>query len=191
MPLLRLFVAAPLGPAIGASVARAIGLARLTAPTARWAAPDGVHLTLAFLGGVSSDRVPGIVGALTPAAARHHPFTIEAGAAGVFGRTSSPRVLWLGVGGDRAALASLQRDVTAALAAIGFPREAREFRPHLTLARARDEAGDARLTRAAERLATFDAGRTRVTHVELMQSHLGPGGARYTALASVPLGGPA
>lgn len=188
MPLLRLFVAVPLGPAIAASVARAIGTVRLAAPTARWASPEGVHLTLSFLGGVSSDRVAAITAALTPAAARHRPFTIDAGPAGLFGRASSPRVLWLGVGGDRDALAALQRDVTAALAAIGFPPEAREFRPHLTLARARDEAGDARLTRAAERLAHFEAAPTRVTRIELVQSQLGPGGARYATLAAAPLG---
>lgn len=189
MPLLRLFVAVPLGPAIGTAVARAIATARLAAPTAKWAAPEGVHLTLSFLGGVSSDRVPAITAALTPAAARHRPFAIEAGAAGIFGRASSPRVLWLGVGGDLTALAALQRDVAAALAAIGFPPEDRAFRPHLTLARARDLAGDARLTRASERLADVDAGRTRVTQVELIQSHLGPRGARYTTLSTAPLGG--
>lgn len=188
MPLLRLFVAVPLGPAIGASVARAISMARLAAPTAKWASPDGVHLTLSFLGGVSSDRVPAIGAALSRAAARHQPFAIEAGAAGIFGRASSPRVLWLGLGGDRAALASLQRDVAAALAAIGFPPEEREFRPHLTLARARDDGGDARLTRAAERLAAFDAGRMQVTQIALVQSHLGGPGARYTTLAAAPLG---
>lgn len=189
MPLLRLFVAVPLGAAIGAAVARAISTARLTAPSAKWAAPEGVHLTLHFLGGVSSDRVPAIAAALARAAARHQPFAIEAAAAGIFGRASSPRVLWLGVGGDREALAALQRDVAAALAAIGFPSEDREFRPHLTLARARDAGGDARLARAAGRLAAFDAGRTQVTQVELVQSHLGPRGARYSTLAAAPLGG--
>lgn len=110
---MRLFVAVPLGPVIGAAVAHAIATTRLAAPTAKWASPEGVHLTLSFLGGVSSDRVPAITTALMPVAARHQPFAIEAGAAGIFGRASSPRVLGFGIGGDRHALAALQRDVSA------------------------------------------------------------------------------
>ena len=103
--------------------------------------------------------------------------------AGTFGRSSSPRVLWLGVDGEVRALASLQRDVAGELEAIGFPREERAFSPHLTLALAREERGDVSLAIAAERLATFDVGSARLTAVRLMQSELGPGGARYDVRA--------
>jgi 2'-5' RNA ligase len=186
---LRLFVALDLGAAVAAGVARAIASARLAAPQARWTVPDGAHLTLAFLGGVDQGRVPAIQAALAGATAGRGPLTLSVGGAGTFGKAAFPRVLWLGVTGELRALASLQRTVTAALTPLGFPAEDRPFHPHLTLARARDERGDRSLARAADRLATFEAGQARVDQVSLMQSHLGRGGAHYEVVWSAPLAG--
>lgn len=185
--LARLFVAADLGPAVTAGVSRAIGAARLAAPRARWVAADGVHLTLAFLGAVALDRVPAVGEATARAAARHRPLDLVVRGAGTFGRPSSPRVLWLGVDGDLRALASLQRDVTGELEPLGFPRDERAFTPHLTLARARDDRGDASLATAAERLGRVEAGQAHVTRVLLFESHLGSRGARYEVRVEAPL----
>lgn len=187
--VLRLFVAARLGAAVSSGVARTIDRARGAAPHAKWVAPDAAHLTLAFLGGVPAAQVPAITAALARAAEGHRPLSLDVGAAGTFGRASSPRVLWLGIGGDVDALAALQRDVAAVLAPLGVPPEDRAFHPHLTLARARDPRGDRSLARAAERLGGLVVGTARVTHVVVMESHLGPGGARYDALAELPLCG--
>lgn len=183
----RLFIAVDLGSAVQARVARAIGMARLAASRARWVPAESVHLTLVFLGAVAENRVPAIAAALTRAAARHRPLEITVRGAGTFGRSSSPRVLFLGIDGEVRALVALQRDVTGELETLGFPREERSFTPHLTLARARDERGDASLSTAAERLGAFDGGTARVTGVRLIQSHLGPGGARYDVRAEAPL----
>lgn len=183
----RLFIAVDLGAAVHDRVARAIGMARLAAPRARWVPAEGVHLTLVFLGTVAADRVPAIAAALGRAAARHRPLELSVRGAGTFGRSSSPRVLWLGVDGEVRALAALQRDVAGELEPLGFPREDRPFTPHLTLARAREERGDASLATAAERLAAFDAGTARVSCLQLIQSHLGPGGARYDVRAESTL----
>lgn len=183
----RLFIAVDLGAAVHDRVARAIGMARLAAPRARWVPAEGVHLTLVFLGTVAADRVPVIAAALGRVAARHRPLELSVRGAGTFGRSSSPRVLWLGVDGEVRALAALQRDVVGELEPIGFPREDRAFTPHLTLARAREERGDASLATAAERLAAFDAGAARVASVRLIQSHLGSGAPRYEMRAESTL----
>jgi len=185
--LARLFVAVDLGSAVQARVARAIGTARLAASRARWVPPEGVHLTLVFLGAVATDRAPAIAQAIGRAAARHRPLEISVRGAGTFGRSSSPRVLYLGIDGEVRALTALQRDITGELEPLGFPREARSFTPHLTLARSRDEQGDASLATAAERLAAFDAGSARIGSVQLVQSYLGPGGARYDVRAESAL----
>lgn len=187
--MLRLFVALDLGPAVSAGVARAIASARLAAPQAKWVVPDGAHLTLAFLGAVEEAHVPAITAALAQATAGRGPLALSVGGAGTFGKAAYPRVVWLGVTGEVRALASLQRAVAAALAPLGFPQEDRPFHPHLTLARAREIRGDRSLARAAERLATFEAGLARVDRLSLMQSHLGRGGAHYEEVAAVPLGG--
>jgi 2'-5' RNA ligase len=92
-------------------------------------------------------------------------------------------VLWLGVGpAIPAPLVALQGGLEAAARRCGFAAEEREFRPHLTLARA---AGP----RPAPPGAT-DAARWSepVREVVLFESRLHPSGARYTALETFPLG---
>ncbi|WP_229071894.1 2'-5' RNA ligase family protein [Actinoplanes sp. DH11] len=54
------------------------------------------------------------------------PFTIRVAGSGRFGS-----VIWAGIGGDAAALSQLRNGIVTALA--GFPLDAKEFRPHLTV----------------------------------------------------------
>jgi len=98
-------------------------------------------------------------------------------------------VLWAGVQGGVDALAALQRDVAAALAPLGYPPDARPFAAHLTLARAREQRGEPGLAGCAEALASDDFGATRVEGLVLYRSDPGSGGAIYTPLATLALGG--
>ncbi|MEZ5289528.1 MAG: RNA 2',3'-cyclic phosphodiesterase [Vicinamibacterales bacterium] len=187
----RLFVAIALGPDVVPGVARAVARGRAVAPRARWAAEDVAHLTLVFLGATDAGAVDGITAAVTRAAGPRAPFDLVVTGAGTFGRPSSPRVLWLGIGGDVEALAAVQTAVARALVPLGVPLEDRPFRPHVTLARARDARGDRDLARAREALEGFEAGGLRVRELGLVESRLGAGGPRYTVRASMPLGMPA
>src|SRR5213075_2264402 len=58
---------------------------------------------------------------------------------GVFPDYHRPHVLWAGVTPDPG-LELLQRGVEQAFAPLGFPTEARTFRPHVTLGRASRDA---------------------------------------------------
>jgi 2'-5' RNA ligase len=90
-------------------------------------------------------------------------------------------------------LAALARAVDVACAGQSFPREARPFRPHVTLGRVREGRGP--LDPAARRIVADAAssvlGRSPVDELVLFRSELSPRGARYTALARAPLGGSA
>lgn len=159
---------------------------RALGPPMRWVKPEGMHLTLKFLGQTPEDLVPSIADALDAAARRSRPFTIELGEPGGFPNTRRPRVLWAAVRGDLDALADLRQNVEEMVAPLGFPTEGRAFRPHLTLGRA---AGDVRI--APERWEATElkpaAVSQTVHHVALMKSDLGPGGARYTRLHAATL----
>lgn len=152
--------------------------------------PEGMHLTLKFLGGVPRLQVQSIVDAVSGVALAHSSFTLTLGGVGVFPNRSSPRVLWVGVDGDLDPMLSLQRQIEGALATLGFPRDARGFSPHLTVARLRDGTSPADRRRAAEALfsARIPPGLPiEVGSVELMRSTLHPDGAVYECLASLPL----
>lgn len=154
--------------------------------------PEGIHLTLKFLGNIDASRVPRIAAALAAASARHTPFRLTLTAPGFFPNADRARVLWIGVGGELRPLIDLQRDVDQTLAALGFAAEKRPFNPHLTIARMRDNAARADRRRAADALAAYPLPpgiAVNANAVSLMQSELRPGGAVYTRVAHAPLSG--
>lgn len=152
--------------------------------------PEGMHLTLKFLGDIDASRVPRISDALAAASARHAPFRLTLAEPGLFPNADRARVLWIGVGGELRPLLDLQRDVDETLATLGFAAEKRPFNPHLTIARMRDSAARADRRRAADAIAAYPlpAGiDISANSVSLMQSELRPGGAVYTRIAHAPL----
>lgn len=185
--MLRLFVAVDPAPEVRDRLRAAIARVRPLAPRAKWVDPDALHVTLAFLGDTAEESVPGIEAALAAVARAHAPPEVRFTGAGAFGG-KRPRVLWVGVGGEVAALAEVQRAVGAALSSFGYAPDRPDFTPHLTLARAGDRGGDPALVSSAEALAAEDFGPTRIGAMVLYKSDLGPKGAKYTALATLPFG---
>ena len=160
-------------------------------PSLRWVRPEGIHATLDFLGATSEDRVPAIKQALAGCAETVAPFELTPLDIGWFGGRNV-RVIWIGLGGDDGALAGLAERVEEALEPLGFPREQQAFNAHLTLARVHGDASPADRVRLYEALKRFDAPRFptfRATEFVLMQSILGPGGARYRPQATFALSG--
>ena len=189
--LARLFVAIPLPDPWLAALAGVQEQLRREGLRLRYVRPQGIHLTLKFLGETPQSRITVIGDALARAAAAAVPLSLQLGDAGTFGPVRRPRVIWVGVEGELDALARLQRAVDDELSSRGFPPENRAFRPHLTLARVPEglSATEAEsIVPAISRLTRMGAAASRLQSLVLMQSHLGPGGARYTALATWLLG---
>ena len=189
---LRLFVAVELPAhvrsALGASIER---LRSRLSGSYRWVRPEGIHLTLRFLGGVEAERVDELAAALGAAVRTLDPFELRLDAAGVFPNARAPSVVGAGLSGGSAALTRLVGAVGIATAGVGEPAESRPYTPHLTLGRVRDRLGrqDAEALSAALRGLTYEAAAPfRVEGVSLMRSEIGPGGPRYTRLADAPLG---
>lgn len=186
---MRLFVAVDPSEAVQRSIATEMEGLKAFAPRAKWSRPEALHLTLAFLGEVKDDLVPSFAAALEPIGGRHRPFELEVAGSGTFGPPLHPRVLWLGLGGAIAELAALRTDVVGALVPLGYVEEAREFSPHLTLARSRIPRGEPALALCARQAASTSMGRFPVDELILYRSQPGPSGSLYTALARIPLTG--
>lgn len=156
---------------------------------AKWVAPESIHLTLKFLGGISPDTVAGVKGAMEEAAIGTSPFRLGVGGLGVFPNPKRVQVVWAGLTGDMAALTQLQKDLDTALAALGFTPESRPFTAHLTLARMRDEASPAEREAIGKLVEStpFQGGDFGVATFSLMRSQLRREGAIYSQMASVPL----
>jgi len=189
---LRLFVAIELPEPVRRALERMVGgLVRAGATEGvRWVRPEGIHLTLKFLGAVAGERVAGIERAVGEAADAAVAFDLGVGVPGSFGGRRNLRVVWASVGGDTAALATLAEGVDEALAALGFDRERRAFAAHITLGRVRDDAPPSlreRLYEAVRQAPPETVPTLRVTSISLMRSTLGAGGAKYDAIATFPL----
>jgi len=158
----------------------------------KWVAPEGVHLTLKFLGNIAQDRVPPIVGAIAQAAQGVTPFQLQIVGLGAFPNMGRPQVIWVAIKGEVEKLITLQGGVDQALVALGFSPESRPFTPHLTLGRLRERASSAERKEIGElMMATqFEDGPVmEVTEISLIRSTLTPQGAIYNRIASIELKG--
>jgi 2'-5' RNA ligase len=190
-PTLRLFVACELPAEMKARLASLQeALRKKGAPRLRWVRPEGIHLTLKFLGAVPQEKVAAIREALSPTVQGIPPLALSLAEVGTFGGRRGARVLWVSTQGDLESLARLQQRVEEALEPLGFPPERRAFSPHLTLARVPDRAGgDERQTvwELAKTIETPPAPAVIIGELSLMRSILGPGGAVYEQVAAFPL----
>ncbi len=155
----------------------------------RWVRPEGIHLTLKFFGDIFAADVANITAAAEKAVEKEEPFSLLIGGAGVFPDPRRPRVLWLGMNGDVERLLAFQKGLDQSLHEIGFPREERPFRPHLTLGRIKTPRGLIGLARALEKGEEYTAGRFVASGLSLLQSELTPRGAMYKQLKWFPFAG--
>jgi 2'-5' RNA ligase len=158
----------------------------------KWVDPQGIHLTLKFLGNIPAKRVTEITDAIKKATGGISPFHLEISGLGAFPSLKQPRVFWVGISGELDKLSALQLDIDSTLAALGFAREERPFVAHLTVARIREGASPAERRDFGELVdsTTFqDKYPVEVAAVRLMRSQLTPAGAIYTCLSVVGLGG--
>jgi len=188
---LRLFVAIELPGEVREALSRLEHeLQRRGLEKLRWVRPEGIHLTLKFLGETPKERVPAIQDALAGAVEDAAAHELSLGKLGTFGG-SRPRVLWVDLTGHVDAIRRLQERVESAMNGFGFEREARGWSPHVTLARIRPEM--AREAAGAIPRAMSDVetppGVIPVRDVSLMRSTLRPSGAVYKRIAAFPVGG--
>jgi RNA 2',3'-cyclic 3'-phosphodiesterase len=142
--------------------------------------PEGIHLTLRFLGRTTPQQRDTMRPILAAAASACPPAEVPVSGLGTFPERGSPRVLWLGLEAPTA-IGELQKACERAALAAGFEKEDRPFKAHLTLGRWRDRA-------ARPELPAVDLGTTRLDTLVLFKSELRPGGAVYTSLERFALG---
>src|SRR5947209_6135612 len=104
----------------------------------RWTPLDQLHLTLKFLGNVSTEHLAEVKAALETACGQSSCFLLRAQALGCFPNLTRPRIVWLGLAGDLDRLEQLQSRIDSTLQRWSERAEERKFHAHLTLGRVRD-----------------------------------------------------
>lgn len=141
----------------------------------RWVEPERMHLTLRFLGDTAVAQLTAIAAELDRVTITHSPFPLHLHEIGCFPNRKRPRVIWAGLAGESRSLQDLKSDIDAFLLPMGWERENRPFKAHLTLGRVKD----------SHQLQDIHWGipipkaKWQVTAVHLIESQLRPQGPHY------------
>ncbi len=157
----------------------------VTATGGRAVPAANYHVTLAFLGNVEASRLAAIVAAARLVGAMEHELVLDQ-----FGGSSRAGVLWLEPGSFPTAVLDLYDRLWRQMETLGFIKEQRSFRPHVTLARkirsrkmhsgADEKSSGTGLTLAAGPV------RWRSEGFVLAESVTEPEGARYRVVERFP-----
>jgi 2'-5' RNA ligase len=153
-----------------------------------WIRPENIHITLKFLGNVEAADINKIYGAIYNTTDGVASISLKAKGVGVFPGIIRPRVLWVGLTGQLEFLMRLQQTLDENLKAIGFPKEKRPFKGHLTIGRIKAKINNKIFVDALRAFSHFESETFIADKIILFKSELKPQGAVYTNLASASLG---
>jgi 2'-5' RNA ligase len=149
---------------------------------ASWTKPDNIHLTLKFFGNISQQQIVRASEAATRAVDGLGSFNIKVEGAGSFPARGPAKVLWIGISDPTGKLIQLQQRFESECEREGFPKEARAFHPHLTVARLRTARGARALAEQHKEL-EFESGDVSVSSLILFRSELSSKGSTYTPIS--------
>lgn len=178
----RLFIAVPTPQPVRDAARAAIDALRGLGDV-RWVTPERMHLTLKFLGAVPEAELPEIMDVVSKNANTFSPVVVDLSRVSAFPNVRRPQTLWLGLDGEGTAiLTALAEDLDRRLEPLGFPREKKAFRPHVTLGRVRSPRGLAELASGLTKMPAAAPISWRMNELQLVRSVLGPSGPDYTVL---------
>lgn len=183
---MRLFIAINISEEIKAGLKKIADKLKEIDADVKWVRPEGMHITLKFLGNVDENRKDKIMHVLEEISARKSPFTVTFQGVGVFPDLKRPRVVWIGIEKGREELKDIAKELDAHLSGLGFLKEAREFSVHLTLGRVKSSRGREKLVEVLESY-NIILPELFVQKISLMESILKREGAEYRKVREVCL----
>mgnify|MGYP000269629356 CR=1 FL=1 len=180
---MRTFIAIDMDEAIKYELNAFIEVLRKHPVNIKWVHSQGMHLTLKFLGETREDKISDIQKVLDNTTVSTGLFTLNIKGTGWFppGKRS-PRVLWVGCNENKI-LMSLQSKIENNLEELHFLKEKRNYHPHLTLGRVRNNQNINKLLDEFILNKDKNFGRMDVSKITFFQSILKPAGAEYKMLS--------
>ena len=145
---------------------------------------ENIHLTLKFLGNVSTSRLAEVRSSLQQLT--FPSFTAEIKGAGAFPNLKHMNVIWVGVNEGWTHVEQIYEQVEKFMSGVGFRRENRPFSPHITIARVRSGRKRDEIANFLQHLIEEHFGTITVDKVRLKQSILSSLGPKYSTLLEIP-----
>ncbi|MGJ8536658.1 MAG: RNA 2',3'-cyclic phosphodiesterase [Parasphingopyxis sp.] len=150
---------------------------------ARWQSDEQLHLTLRFIGSVERTMAEDIATALDHLSMQ--PFEIALNSVGSFEKGGKLTALWAGIWAPDD-LKRLHDKIESGFRGLGLEPDHRTFLPHITIARLNSSTGP--IGNFVQDNLDLTSKPFVVDHFDLIESFLGPDGARYESVARYPLG---
>jgi 2'-5' RNA ligase len=154
----------------------------------KWERPQNLHLTLKFLGDVPVAGIDSVFQVIRQTAVQFPTAALPVRGLDAFPRAQRPRVLVLSLADPEGVAHGIAERLEDDLATLGFQRDRRRFKPHITLGRAKRHA---RLPDVEPLLESIDVSPVQELYMDALtvfQSELSSSGATYTVMAEEPLG---
>ena len=191
MAEIRSFIAIELPSKIKTELSGLVGrLSPKYQRSVKWVNPEGIHLTLKFLGSVPEEKISDIIDVLDDIASESHPFELCLDEVGAFPNLKSPRVAWVGISGNLHDLSSIHRKIENSIVHLGFEKEKRVFSAHLTIGRVKDSTNKIERADIGRDLSVSAIKQSlpfSINGFTLMKSTLTPKGAIYEQIACFTL----
>jgi 2'-5' RNA ligase len=139
------------------------------------------------LGNINKIDVEKIGKVIFESTKEYSPLKLAAKGVGVFPGIKRPRIIWIGITGQIDLLMEMQKTLDKRLETIGFPKERRPFRGHLTIGRIKGKVDPQRLIAAIKEFGEFESETFIANKLILFKSELNPSGSIYTKLKSISL----
>lgn len=149
----------------------------------RWIPAENLHVTMKFFGDVDETLLLGdISSAIEKITSNLKTVTLDCQGLGVFPNWKYPRIIWAGFIGDSQPVLDLYSELDGALASFQLKKDARAFRLHLTIGRAKELKSTGILMNLINELGPINFGSVTIDHLTLYKSVLTREGSVYTAL---------
>ena len=188
MSAIRSFIAIDTLPEVKEEVAKLQEALRSTNAEVRWDSREKFHITLKFLGNVEEATLQSMASLLETELAAFSPFGLIYQGVGCFPNLHRPRVIWVGAHNEDSTLSRVFEKIEQIASSFGFPREERQFHPHITVGRVKGSKNIKALVSEIE-VAKFPVQQSAINEIILMKSDLKPTGSVYTVLRRFPLKG--
>ncbi len=178
---MRLFIATPLSETVEQKLAEIISRLKNIGGPVKWVAPDNIHLTIKFLGETDEGLKGQLIDIIDEVALQTKAANFTISRLGGFPNLNRPRVIWAGLEGDKSQLENLASEVDNRVHRLGWDKETRGFKAHLTLGRVKRPQG---MPELAEFIKNFKVETIplKFDRLVLFKSTLTPSGPIYEIL---------
>jgi RNA 2',3'-cyclic 3'-phosphodiesterase len=188
----RTFIGIDIGDAIRASTTALIKELAKTGAAVKWVAPEGMHVTLLFLGEVDDRELHAVCKAVKSVAEGEPPFPLRVSGVGAFPTPRRPKILWAGITEGAEPLQRLNTALEERMLDLGcYRKEERGYTPHLTLGRVKGDSDSFALAPEIPKRSAWEGGRFAVNEVLVFSSEMERDGPVYTVIGRAALSGPA